>query len=449
MKGAQVSRRSDAREAAQRSGSDRKPEEIGVAVIGAGPYGLSVAAHLEGRGVPYRIFGQPMDSWRQHMPAGMMLKSRPFASNLSDPRGLGTLADYCAARGIPYDGLNGVVDLDLFVAYGLAFQRRFVSRLDRSDVVSVDNHGEGFEIRTATGGRFRAEQVVMAVGICYFGRIPTVLGGLPPTVMSHSYAHRDLSVFAGRHVTVIGAGASAVDVAIGLREAGATPLMLTRGAGPVFYPVEPVGPRRLRQRVTHPIGALGDWLPFWLYEKAPGLFRRLPGPRRLALLKGVLGPASPDTLRARFEAGVEVSARTVVVGATLESGRVRLVVRSDDGPAREIWTDHVIAATGYRPSVAAVDCLSGRLRSVIRTHIGMPMVSARFESSVPGLFFVGLSAADSFGPLMRFVAGARFAANRVATELARRCRTTTSPTHPAGPHRAGPSVPAAVAEPAW
>lgn len=395
-------------------------EEIGVAVIGAGPYGLSVAAHLAGRGVPYRIFGRPMDSWREHMPSGMTLKSRPFASNLSDPAGAGSLANFCLARGIPYDGTRSVIDVNLFAAYGLAFQRRFVPLIDTSDVVWIEHCGGDFTIETAAGEMFRAEQVVMAVGISYFARVPAVLSGLPPELVSHSYAHRDLAVFAGRHVTVIGAGASAVDIAIGLHDAGAAVLMLTRSDGPVFYPVAAPGHRGRWQRLTHPTGALGDWLPLWLYEKCPGLFRRLPGSRRLALLRGVLGPASPETVRARFKAGVELSGRTRVVGARAQSGRVRLEVRSDDGPAREVVTDHVIAATGYRPRMSALDCLSGRLRSAVRTHAEMPVLSARFESSVPGLFFVGLAAADSFGPLMRFVAGAQFAAPRVAGELARR-----------------------------
>lgn len=56
-----------------------------VAIIGAGPYGLSIAAHLRAYGIPFRIFGAPLDSWRRHMPVGMMLKSDGFASSLSAP----------------------------------------------------------------------------------------------------------------------------------------------------------------------------------------------------------------------------------------------------------------------------------------------------------------------------------------------------------------------------
>src|ERR1700722_1558411 len=58
---------------------------IDVAILGAGPYGLSVASHLRARGIDFRIFGRPMQSWRAHMPIGMHLKSEGFATNLSDP----------------------------------------------------------------------------------------------------------------------------------------------------------------------------------------------------------------------------------------------------------------------------------------------------------------------------------------------------------------------------
>ena len=62
-----------------------------LAIIGAGPYGLSIAAHLRERGADFRIFGTPMGTWREQMPKGMLLKSDGFASNLSDPRALLTL----------------------------------------------------------------------------------------------------------------------------------------------------------------------------------------------------------------------------------------------------------------------------------------------------------------------------------------------------------------------
>src|SRR5271157_3631625 len=102
---------------------------IEAAIIGTGPYGLSIAAYFRRLGIPYRIFGRPMESWRSHMPKGMMLKSDGFASNIYDPAGEFTLKQFCLARGIEYADMGIPVRLETFSAYGLAFRDRLVPDL--------------------------------------------------------------------------------------------------------------------------------------------------------------------------------------------------------------------------------------------------------------------------------------------------------------------------------
>ncbi len=82
-----------------------------VAIIGAGPYGLSLAAHLRARGIDFRIFGTPLNSWRTQMPKGMFLKSEGFASNLYDPDGAFTLVRFCADKSLGYADYNHPVPL--------------------------------------------------------------------------------------------------------------------------------------------------------------------------------------------------------------------------------------------------------------------------------------------------------------------------------------------------
>ena len=69
-------------------------------IVGAGPYGLSIAAHLRASGLPFELLGTPLESWRRFMPQGMLLKSERFASNLWDPQRRYTLRRYCEARRI-------------------------------------------------------------------------------------------------------------------------------------------------------------------------------------------------------------------------------------------------------------------------------------------------------------------------------------------------------------
>ena len=94
-----------------------------VAIIGAGPYGLSIAAHLKARGVGFRIFGNPMDFWLKHMPKGMRLKSEGFASTLYDADSTFHRSNPTARKkGFLMPTLVSPVPLEVFAAYGLEFQ---------------------------------------------------------------------------------------------------------------------------------------------------------------------------------------------------------------------------------------------------------------------------------------------------------------------------------------
>jgi hypothetical protein len=78
----------------------------------------------------------------------------------------------------------------------------------------------------------------------------------------------------------------------------------------------------------------------------------------------------------------------------------------------------VIAATGFRHDVHKLSYLDAALRRSLKTAGGAPVLSRNFESSVPGLYFMGALASPSLGPSMRFIAGTHFAARRVAKALA-------------------------------
>src|SRR3954471_16561376 len=103
--------------------SDLGGDVVDVAIVGAGPYGLAVAAHLRRAGISFRQFGTPMRLWRMAMPRGMFLKSQGFASNISDPDGTHTLAAFCRQAGHPYADYGLPVALDIFASYGQWFQQ--------------------------------------------------------------------------------------------------------------------------------------------------------------------------------------------------------------------------------------------------------------------------------------------------------------------------------------
>jgi cation diffusion facilitator CzcD-associated flavoprotein CzcO len=388
-----------------------------VAVVGAGPYGLSVAAYLRKRGVSFRIFGPPMDTWTSHMPQGMCLKSDGFASDLYDPESAFTLKKFCAEQGIPYADMGIPVRLDTFTSYGLAFSERMVPELENKKVVAIERDKHGFLLRLDTGEICHAARVVMAVGVTHFEFVPENLAHLPEQFVSHSARHKDVTRLKGKNVVVVGGGASALDLAGLLHQAGANVQLVARRRELKFHS-KPTGKRRsLWKRLRHPDSGLGPGMRSRFFSNAPWAFHYLPEGLRIRLVKTTLGPSGGYFIRDLVVGKVTTHLSQAVEKAEVQGNLVNLHLRAHDGSTKQIQCDHVIAATGYRVDLNRLSFLAEDIRAQIRTAGGAPILSSGFESSVPGLYFVGLAAANSFGPVMRFAFGAGFAARKVTQSL--------------------------------
>jgi thioredoxin reductase len=296
------------------------------------------------------------------------------------------------------------------------FQQRFVPDLDQRLVAKVERCADDFLLTLDDGETLRARQVVAAVGISHFSHIPEPLSGMPSDLVSHSFAHREPSGLRGRNVTVIGGGASAVELAALMHEAGVETQLVARRALRFWAEPSARSPGLL-QKLRDPPSGLGRGWKSRLCCDAPDLFRRLPPNMRMDIVRRHLGPASPWGLQRRIEGRVPTLLGHQVLGAERSSGKVSLQLQTPGGEAKTIVTDHVVAATGYRPDLRRLSFLDTHLRERLKTIEHTPVLSAHFESSVPGLFFIGPTAASSFGPLMRFIYGANFAARRLCRRL--------------------------------
>jgi lysine/ornithine N-monooxygenase len=391
-----------------------------VAVIGAGPYGLSLSAHLTGRGVRHEIFGETMELWSRHMPVGMHLKSEGFASNLSDPHGAHTLERYCAEheREYEYSRIAAPIPLAVYERYGRWFQGRLVAAVRESRVERVRQVAGGFELRLDTGETLRSRGVVVATGMTGCAHLPSILGGLPPGAVVHSYEHRDPARSRGAEVAVIGAGQSALEAAALMHEHGAKIRVIAR-ARQLAWNSRPGGSTRsLRRRWRYPESGLGEGRSQWFYSNHPLLFHASPASKRREHAYTALGPAGAWWLRPRVEGRVEVLLGRTILAAHAHEGGVRLELGATGG-TEHLQVSTVIAGTGYRADVSRLDFLDSTLLGSIATRAaGIPVLDRSFQSSVPGLRFVGYPAGLSFGPVMRFVFGADFAARTIAGRLA-------------------------------
>jgi lysine/ornithine N-monooxygenase len=396
------------------------PNTIDVAIVGAGPYGLSLAAHLKEAGISFRIFGKPMSTWRDHMPKGMCLKSEGFASNLSAPDKASTLEAWCAANGKDYSAQAIPVALEDFVAYADWFTRTYVPTLEQKNVTNIVRQADGYILTLENGARVQAQRVVMAVGITWFKNLPETLAALPRTAVTHSFDHHDVGQFKDRDVTVLGAGASAIDTAIALHEAGARVQIVARRKVIPFHMAPDNAEPSILQQLRMPDTGIGPgWRSFFCVN-APLLFHKLPQRLRLDITRRHLGPAPGWFTREKVEGKIAAHLGQFLQSARMVDGRVALEMKDDRGRVRVVMTDHVVAATGYKVDLARLPFLDGELRDAVEQVEGTPVLSDNFESSLPDLYFLGLAASNSFGPLLRFMYGAEFATPRLSAHLHRR-----------------------------
>jgi len=390
-----------------------------VAIVGAGPYGLSIAAHLKARGVDFRVFGNPMHTWLTHMPKGMHLKSEGFASSLYDPNSTFTLEVYCKEKGIPYSTVGLPVPLEVFSAYGLEFQKRFVPELENKLVTSLRRCTDGFQIGLEDGQKISARRVVMAIGLTHYSYTPPNLAALPEQFLTHSSRHRTVDKFSGREVAVIGAGASALDLAALLHQAGARVQVIARKSTIRFHdPPEKVEPSFFDQ-LRNPITGIGPGWKLFLCTNAPLVFHKMPQEFRLDKVRRILGPAPCWFTKEQVVGKVGLNVGVNVTEVKVQNGKVNLELSDSTGAKKALTADHVIAATGYKVDLRRLAFMDSDLYSRLQSVENTPVLSSNFESSVPGLYFVGASAANSFGPLLRFAFGAGFTAHRLSKHLAR------------------------------
>lgn len=381
-----------------------------VIVMGAGPYGLSTTAHLRARGLKVAVFGKPINLWRTNMPEGMLLRSYWWATNLSDPQKKYDFVHYFKETGTsPADPLP----IETFIDYALWFQKNVVPDVDETYITHIKREDGNYVVTLEDGRVLRSKTVVMAPGLHYYIHIPEEYKHMPSSLVSHTADHMTFSPFAGKEVAVIGKGQAALESAALLNEAGAKVHVVARSSFNWLPVVD--AKRNILSKIRAPQAGIGEgWLNLFL-EKYPYTLHDLPRDIVDHLVDTRNGPAGSPWLRPRLFGKVTFHENVKVTKVEPVGERVQM--RFANNQALEV--DHIVLGTGYRPDVSRLSMLDKTLIDVIRTHRGSPVLDSWFETNIPGLYFVGYSAARSFGPFYRFVVGTAAAASRVAKAISR------------------------------
>jgi hypothetical protein len=344
-----------------------------------------------------------MRFWRTSMPAGMLLRSAWSASHIADPNASLTLDAYKLRSG---NHLAAPITLERFIDYGMWYQRAAVPDVDPRKVASIESRHGKFHIALEDGDTTIASRVIVASGISAFAARPAAFDQIAPAFATHTSEAQDLSHLANKRVVVIGGGQSALESAALLNELGCKVEILIRRAGVHWLGwkdrLRSLGPASRLVYAPTDVGPAG----VSRVVAAPDLLRKLPRnvQNRLRVLS--TRPAGARWLRERLR-GIPISTRKTVASAVPVNGNLRLTL--SDNSTRTV--DHVLLGTGYRVNIARYPFLSPSILRELRMVDGFPLLGPAFESSVPGLHFLGAPAAWSYGPLMYFISGTKYAAS--------------------------------------
>jgi lysine/ornithine N-monooxygenase len=377
--------------------------------VGAGPFGLSVAAHLADRRV--RAFGAPMQTWRTRMPPDMRLRSDWEETSLSAPDDRGAIDVWSHTAGEPR---QEPIPLPMFLRYAEWFRETFVRENDPSDVAQVERaSGPGtYRVTTVAGDTADARHVVVAVGVTPFPYAPPPFAGAIGDGIGYAIDRQDYSAYRGGRVIVVGGGQGGLEAAALARRAGADVEVIVRSQVRWFTDREPYRPRTPLQRriyrLAYPVVGYGP-PPLNRLALHPDVFAALPDRMARRVARRILRAGGSPWVRGEIEGKVAVTEGVAVERVHRRGERIHLTL--SDGSARD--ADAVVVSAGFRFALDRMRFLSPETAAPVAVRDGWPVLDRYFRSTDPNLLFVGFAAERRFGPIARFVSGSRFTAQRV------------------------------------
>jgi len=371
--------------------------ETDLLVIGAGPFGLAVAAQASHLGIEHLVVGRPMEFWRKSMPAGMYLRSA--CDWHLDPAGIHTIEKFLEERGQTAKDVEPL-SLEFYLSYAEWFQKQKRITTLPLQIERLEVADDGFTAITAAGDTIHARNVVIAPGFTHFTNIPAELKSrVPAGRFIHTCDFVDFSAARDRRYLIIGGRQSAFEWAALLVEAGARAVYIThRHDSPAFAEAD-------WSWVSPLVDAIGDnpnWFRRLSQAEKDDVNHRLWAEGRLKVEPWLEARLNNDRVR--------VLPRTEVVECVENDGELRTTLSNGE----TITCDQIILATGYKVDITRLPILAaGNILDPLETRNGFPVLDDHFQTSIKGLFITSMPATQDFGPFFGFTIAVRVSAKLI------------------------------------
>ncbi|MEH6937517.1 NAD(P)-binding domain-containing protein [Bacillus sp. JJ664] len=368
---------------------------LDVIIIGSGPFGISLAAHAVSSNLDYKLFGYPMDFWKNTMPQDMFIRTPHEFVSFSDAKNELTVQQFSYETGVE---LVTPLPRPIFVEYANWFSEKAGIEFTTELITNVEKKDEFFEVTSESGDLYLTKNVIVATGVEHYKYLPEFLIKFPTHLVSHTSGYTDFSKFKGKKVVVLGSGQSAWEAAGLLYRDGADVELIYRKEGPNY-----AGSRENEIALRD----LGDiFFNLSLEEKKEG-WGQSPG-SVAHFLKPYVEGLVPQIGEVSIEQIKQISDEDLLI--SLSNGLEKTV-------------NHVIAATGFRINIEKAPFFDQELISMIEReedYKQFPKLNDSFESSIPGLYFAGPLSSHSHGPTFRFILGLKKTAFSIVPSIVRK-----------------------------
>ena len=375
-------------------------------IIGAGPFGVSMAAHAKHLGIDFILVGKSMEFWKTNMPEGMYLRSA--CDWHLDPENENTIEKFLSTQNLAPKDVEPL-SRNFYLSYAEWFmeQKQLTALpvyVDRLDYVS-DYH---YRAVTDDSDIITANSVVVAVGFKYFKHIPPEFVNIfPEGAYSHTCDLTDMKTLQGKRCLILGGRQSAFEWAALLNEAGADTIYIShRHKSPAFTSSDWSWVNPLVDNMTDEPG----WFRNLSEEEKNSVSKKLWAEGRLKI--------EPWLETRVMKPNVQLLPHTEVVACKkLADDALEVVFDSSN----TINVDYIILATGYKVMIDHVPFLrEGNILSKLLIKNNFPVLDEHFQTNLPGLFITSMSAAQDFGPFFGFTIAVSTSAKLIGKTLSKR-----------------------------